>query len=80
MTGIIKGHTDYKDRLAEILVLSDFNNDFKYLTENIKELFWIIIIIIMEDIALIIRRIKRSGEPRLNLSGKQLISIPPEIY
>ncbi|CAD8176604.1 unnamed protein product [Paramecium pentaurelia] len=34
----------------------------------------------MEDIQLIIRRIKRSGEPRLNLSGKQMISIPPEIY
>jgi len=34
----------------------------------------------MEDIALIIRRVKRSGEGKLNLSGKQLISIPPEIY
>ncbi|CAD8047771.1 unnamed protein product [Paramecium primaurelia] len=34
----------------------------------------------MEDIQLIIRRIKRSSEPRLNLSGKSMISIPPEIY
>lgn len=34
----------------------------------------------MEDIQLIIRRIKRSGEPKLNLSNKSMISIPPEIY
>lgn len=34
----------------------------------------------MEDISLIIRRIKRSGEPRLTLSNKGLISVPVEIY
>ncbi|CAD8059154.1 unnamed protein product [Paramecium sonneborni] len=38
-TQIVNGHSDYWNRMIRILMQSDFNNDFKFMTRSIKEIF-----------------------------------------
>ncbi|CAK88341.1 unnamed protein product (macronuclear) [Paramecium tetraurelia] len=38
-TEIVNGHSDYWNKMIKILMHSDFNNDFKFMTSSIKEIF-----------------------------------------
>ncbi|CAD8056165.1 unnamed protein product [Paramecium sonneborni] len=38
-TQIVDGHSDYWNKMSRLLMQSDFNNDFKFMTNSIKEIF-----------------------------------------
>ncbi|CAD8047770.1 unnamed protein product [Paramecium primaurelia] len=38
-TEIVNGHSDYWNKMMKLLMHSDFNNDFKFMTSSIKEIF-----------------------------------------